>query len=77
MKILPRTNPKKEDKENLLVLSNYYLLGAAVDDLLSHLILTITQRDLFRYLYFTEKKERYIRIEKLPLKAQNWEEANL
>ena len=51
----------KEDKENLLVLSNLYLLNAAP------LIHTITQRELLGYFYFT-KKERYIRIEKTSLK---------
>lgn len=58
---LAQTKHEQEDKEDLLVLSNMYLLNAAAVGLLSHLIHTITQRELLGYFYFT-KKERYIRI---------------
>ena len=66
LQTLPRTNTKQEGKENLLVLSNSYVLEAAASEGLSRLILTITQSDLFRYLYFTNKEEKYSNTEKLP-----------
>lgn len=35
LQILPRTNSEQEDKENLVVLSNWEVLGVAARDVLS------------------------------------------